>query len=69
MDVSGGCDCRTSLADALRGSAFPDGGRTDPAAGDGEPEEVAFCFWCGQPNVDPELAEPARFRRRSAGLT
>jgi hypothetical protein len=59
MDVSGGCDCSTSLAGALGGSA----------AGDGKPVEVAFCFWCGQATPEPELAEEARFRRRSSAQT
>lgn len=67
MGMSGDCGCGTSLADALGGCALPDAGRTTKAGHDGDSDDVVTCFWCGQADVTPELAEAARFRARSAG--
>lgn len=67
MGMSDDCGCGASLAEVLGGCAFPEGGQASRGGSDGEREEVVFCLWCGQPNVEPELAESARFRARSGG--
>jgi hypothetical protein len=65
--MGGDCGCWTSLAIALGASMLPDGDRSGVAGSGGENADTRFCLWCGEPNVEPELAEEARFSQRVPG--
>jgi hypothetical protein len=54
------CDCGTTLAEALGACGCQHCGGSGCPRCSVEPEAFTSCFWCGQPSVNPELAEAAQ---------
>lgn len=65
MSSTMGCDCGTTLAEALGACGCPHcGGRGCPHCSF-ELEAATICLWCGQLSVMPQQGEAPWFRRPS----